>query len=161
MTAAPLASRAQPLRVAVRAAGGLIVRRGADHAPRVVLVHRPRQDDWSFPKGRQKRGETLLGTALREVREETGFLCVAEAVVGTTEYVDRYARPKLVRYWVMRHVTGTFSESAEVDAMAWVRPREAVIRLTHERDRELLDSALAQIEGVLERRDDLLSASLG
>ena len=73
---------------------------------RLVLVHRPRYDDWSFPKGKQRRGETLLAAALREVREETGFLCVAEASIGVTEYIDRGERPKLVRYWVMKRVNG-------------------------------------------------------
>lgn len=148
-------------RIAVRAAGGLVVRRGADAAIRVILVHRPRYDDWSFPKGGQRRGETLLATALREVREETGLLCIAEAVVGVTEYFDRCDRPKLVRYWAMKHVTGNLLASEEVDATAWVRPVEAALRLSHDHDRELLAGAIEQLEGVLGRREHAQTLSLG
>lgn len=160
MTAAT-ARRDHGLRVAVRAAGGLVIRRGADDAVRVVLVHRPRYDDWSFPKGGQKRGETLLATALREVREETGFLCVAETVLGVTEYVDRRGRPKLVRYWAMRRVMGTFAPNAEVDAVAWLRPTEAILRLTHDHDRRLIRGAEDQLAAVLDRREDTEALSLG
>lgn len=161
MTAAIVNSRDKGLRVAVCAAGGLVIRRGPDNAIRVVLVHRPGNDDWSFPKGRQRRGERLLNTALREVREETGFLCVAEAVAGVTEYFDRCGRPKLVRYWVMRSVSGTFVPNAEVDTIGWVRPSEAVLRLSHEHDRELLAGAVEQLDAVLERRDCIETLSLG
>src|SRR4029077_8790341 len=117
------------LRIAVRAAGGPVVKRGAELGLRVVPVPRPRYDDWSFPKGKQRRAETLLAAGLREVREETGFLCVAEDVGGGTEYFDRRDRPKLVRYWVMNRLTGTFTPNNEVDAIAWVRPNEALLRL--------------------------------
>jgi 8-oxo-dGTP diphosphatase len=161
MTAAIDSSRNQRLRVSVCAAGGLVIRRGPDDAIRVVLVHRPRHDDWSFPKGRQRRGETLVTTALREVREETGFLCVAESVIGVTEYLDSRERPKLVRYWVMRIVTGTFVPTAEVDAIAWVRPSEAVVRLSHEHDRELLAGVVEHLAEVLERRECTETLSLG
>ncbi|HSP66068.1 MAG TPA: NUDIX domain-containing protein, partial [Candidatus Deferrimicrobium sp.] len=104
-------TRDPQLRVGVRAAGGRVIRRGSDDAVRLVVVHRPRYDDWSFPKGKQRRGETLLAAALREVREETGFLCVAESSVGVTEYIDRGERPKLVRYWVMDRVNGVFASN--------------------------------------------------
>lgn len=149
------------LRIAVRAAGGLIIRRGADDAVRVVLVHRPRYADWSFPKGKQRRSETLLAAALREVREETGFFCIAEDTVGVTEYVDRRDRPKLVRYWVMNRVTGTFGPNEEVDAIAWVRPSEAVLRLSHDHDRELISRVTPQLEAVLDQRDHVETLSLG
>ena len=152
MTAASAVSRDPQLRVGVRAAGGLVIRRGSDDAVRLVLVHRPRYDDWSFPKGKQRRGETLLAAALREVREETGFLCVAEASIGVTEYVDRGERPKLVRYWVMNRVNGAFVPNDEVDAIAWLRPSEAVVRLSHDHDRELLSRSVAQLAAILEGR---------
>jgi 8-oxo-dGTP diphosphatase len=161
MTAERTSNRDNGLRIAVRAAGGLVIRRGPDDAVRVVLVHRPKYDDWSFPKGGQRRGETLMATALREVREETGFLCVAEEVLGVTEYFDRRDRPKLVRYWVMKRVTGTFAPNDEVDAVAWVRPSEAVLRLSHEHDRELLAGAVEQLTGVLESRERVETLSLG
>jgi 8-oxo-dGTP diphosphatase len=161
MDANHASSRAVRLRIAVRAAGGLVIRRGADDAVRVVLVHRPRYDDWSFPKGKQRRAETLLAAALREVREETGFLCVAEEELGVTEYFDRRDRPKLVRYWVMNRVTGNFNPNDEVDSMAWVRPSEAILRLSNEHDRELLDVAIPRLEAALERREHAERQSLG
>jgi len=161
MTVPSAASRDPQLRVAVRAAGGLVVRRGGDDTVRVVLVHRPRYDDWSFPKGKQRRGETLLAAGLREVREETGFLCVAEASLGVTEYLDRGNRPKLVRYWVMDRIAGDFVPSHEVDAIAWIRPSEAVLRLSHEHDRELLRRSVQRLAEVLEGREYVDSRSLG
>ena len=149
------------LRLAVRAAGGLVIRRGPDRSPRVALVHRPRYDDWSFPKGKQQRGETLLAAGLREVREETGFFCLAEESLGVTEYIDRHGRPKLVRYWFMKRVAGNFEPNREVDAIAWVRPAEAVLRLSHDQDRELLEGATPRLESVLERREAAETMSLG
>jgi 8-oxo-dGTP diphosphatase len=161
MSAVNATNRDVRLRLAVRAAGGLVIRRGADDAVRVVLVHRPRYDDWSFPKGKQRRAETLLAAGLREVREETGFFCVAEESLGLTEYIDRRDRPKLVRYWVMNRVRGVFAPSDEVDAIAWVRPSEAVYRLNHDHDRELLTAARPRLDAVLDRRDQLQTLSLG
>jgi len=63
MTAERTSNRDNGLRIAVRAAGGLVIRRGADDAVRVVLVHRPKYDDWSFPKGGQRRGEPAADVA--------------------------------------------------------------------------------------------------
>jgi 8-oxo-dGTP diphosphatase len=161
MTAAPPTHSAPTLRIAVRAAGGLVIRRGADGGIRVALVHRSAGEDWSFPTGGQRRGESLLATALREVRAKTGFLCVAEAVVGVTEYLDHCGRPKLVRYWAMQHVSGGFLPNGEVDAIAWLRPSEAALQLTHDHDRELLDAAITHLEVVLERQEGMRSLSLG
>jgi 8-oxo-dGTP diphosphatase len=161
MTAAPVTSRDPQLRIAVRAAGGLVIQRGGDDGVRLVLVHRPRYDDWSFPKGKQRRGETLLAAGLREVREETGFLCVAEVSVGVTEYTDRGDRPKLVRYWIMHRVNGAFAPNDEVDAIAWLRPSEALVRLSHEHDRDLLSRRVDQLAEALERRERIDVRSLG
>lgn len=161
MTADTAARRVVQLRMFVRAAGGLVIRRGADDETRVVLIHRPRYDDWSFPKGKQRRGESLLAAALREVREETGLLCMAEEVLGVTEYVDRRDRPKLVRYWAMNRVGGSFEPNAEVDAIAWVRPSEAVLRLSHDHDIELLNAVIPQLQAVLDQRDHAETLSLG
>ena len=161
MTAPSAVTRDPQLRVGVRAAGGLVIRRGSDDAVRLVVVHRPRYDDWSFPKGKQRRGETLLAAALREVREETGFLCVAESSVGVTEYIDRGERPKLVRYWVMDRVNGVFASNAEVDAIAWLRPSEALVRLSHDHDRELLARSVEHLAEILESRDCAGARSLG
>ena len=161
MTAVNVPRNDVRLRMAVRAAGGLVIRRGADDGIRVVVVHRPRYDDWSFPKGKQRRGETLQAAALREVREETGFFCVTEHQLGVTDYLDRRDRPKLVRYWAMRILRGDFVPNDEVDAMAWLRPAEATVRLSNDHDRELLTASVPVLAAVLDRRDEVETLSLG
>ncbi|MDQ6855846.1 MAG: NUDIX domain-containing protein [Candidatus Dormibacteraeota bacterium] len=161
MTAASPASRDPQLHVADRGAGGVVIRRGADDAVRLVLVHRPRYNDWSFPTGTRRRCETLLGAALREVREQTGFLCLAEASLGVTEYLDRDDRPKLVGYWAMNRVHGAFAPNDEVDAIAWLRPSEAIVRLSHDHDRQLLNRKLEQLAEILEARDRVDDRSMG
>jgi len=80
----------------VRAAGGVVIRDGA-----VVLVHRPKYDDWTFPKGKAEEGESDEDCALREVHEETGLRCALAEELGATEYVDGSGRPKRVRWWRM------------------------------------------------------------
>ncbi len=122
----------------VQAAGGMIVRRGADGKVEVAIVHRPGRLDWSFPKGKREAGEPLRACALREVFEETGFHCVLGAFVGRTEYIDRKERPKVVHYWLMRRLSGSFVAGTEVDELRWVDFAEANDLLTYERDRDLL-----------------------
>jgi 8-oxo-dGTP pyrophosphatase MutT (NUDIX family) len=139
--------------VAVRAAGALVARRGDDDTVRVILVHRLRERDWCFPTGTRRRGEALVATARRAVREQAGLLCAFEAPVGVGEDVDSRGHPRLVRYWAMRGVGGVFTPTHEVDAVAWVRPTEAVLRLTRDSDRRLLSSAIAQLAALVERVD--------
>jgi 8-oxo-dGTP pyrophosphatase MutT (NUDIX family) len=115
----------------VRAAGGLVVRDGC-----VLLVHRPRYDDWSFPKGKLEDGETWEAAALREVEEETSLTCQLGPEVGRT-YYDTPRGPKEVRYFRMT-ACGEPQPRNEVDALRWARPAEARSLLSHERDRELL-----------------------
>ena len=121
----------------VRAAGGVVSRRGAA-GDEVLLVHRPRYDDWTFPKGKCDPGETDEQAALREVLEETGFACRLGVELVTTRYRDRFGRPKQVRYWAMSIDEGTFEPNEEVDEVRWVTPAEAARLLTYPRDRELL-----------------------
>jgi 8-oxo-dGTP diphosphatase len=121
----------------VRAAGGLVCRRdGGDTL--ILLVHRPRYDDWTFPKGKCTDGETDEECALREVAEETGYRCTLHGEAATTEYVDAKGRPKRVRYWSMQTVAGEFVPSDEVDAIRWCTPAEAAALLSYERDVDLL-----------------------
>jgi 8-oxo-dGTP pyrophosphatase MutT (NUDIX family) len=121
--------------VIVRAAGGLVYRDG-----RVLLVHRPKYDDWTFPKGKADEGESDEDCALREVEEETGYRCSLERELVSTSYTDSHGRPKVVRYWLMNPEGGGFEPTREVDQIAWLRLEEAAARLTYDRDREVLSS---------------------
>lgn len=121
----------------VRAAGG-VVRRAAGSGPEVLLVHRPRYDDWTFPKGKADPGESAQETALREVAEETGFDCVLGQELPSTSYRDSRGRPKVVRYWTMRVVSGSFKPHGEVDETRWVTHDEAEATLTYARDLDVL-----------------------
>jgi 8-oxo-dGTP diphosphatase len=118
----------------VRAAGGLVVRDG-----KVLLVHRPRYDDWSFPKGKCAAGEADEQCALREVEEETGLRCELLEEIGETSYRDGKGRPKTVRYWRMRPVDGEFASDDEVDEIRWETPERAAALLTWPRDLRLLE----------------------
>jgi 8-oxo-dGTP diphosphatase len=124
----------------VRAAGGVVIRADGDSLE-VLLVHRPRYDDWSFPKGKCGPGEPFDATALREVEEETGYCCELGADLGTVEYVDGRGRDKVVRYWAMRVVGGEFAANDEVDLVAWLPAQTARDRLTYSHDRRVLDLA--------------------
>lgn len=122
----------------VRAAGGIPVRRSADGWWEVAVVHRPARADWSFPKGKLEEGESFEDCALREVSEETGLECRLGRFIGHTEYRDRKDRPKVVAYWVMEPLSGTFRPNEEVDELRWVDLGTAEQLLTYDRDRELL-----------------------
>ena len=118
----------------VEAAGGVV--QGDDG--RVLLVHRPRYDDWTLPKGKLDPGESFEQAALREVREETGLECTLGRELATTEYRDNKDRPKVVRYWEMTAQGGEFEPNDEVDEVRWLALDEAVDELTYDRDREVL-----------------------
>jgi 8-oxo-dGTP diphosphatase len=127
--------------VTVQAAGGIVARRGADGRVEVLVVHRPRYDDWSFPKGKLEPGETHEHAAVREVAEETGLRCTLGAELPPSRYVDRHGRPKVVRYWVMTPVPGSEpvrEPDDEVDELRWIPAAEAAAVLTYDADRALL-----------------------
>jgi 8-oxo-dGTP pyrophosphatase MutT (NUDIX family) len=121
----------------VKASGGVVCRRGADGLE-VALVHRPRYDDWSFPKGKLDPGESWEGAALREVEEEIGLRCRLGDELPPTAYRDNKGRDKVVRYWLMEPLDGEFEPSDEVDEVRWLAPAEADGLLSYEHDRELL-----------------------
>jgi 8-oxo-dGTP diphosphatase len=116
----------------VRASGGVIERDGS-----VLLVHRPKYDDWSFPKGKLEADETWEQGAVREVEEETGLRCEIGEELGRTHYVVLHG-PKEVRYYRMT-CAGEAHAHNEVDEVRWVPLAEARALLSHERDRALLD----------------------
>lgn len=127
----------------VRAAGGIVLRAGAHGGWEVALVHRPRYDDWTFPKGKLEPEETHEACALREVEEETGLACSLGRFVGIVEYVDRKQRPKVVRYWLMQPDGGDFVPSDEVDELRWTPLADASALLTYPHDHDLLARAAA------------------
>jgi 8-oxo-dGTP pyrophosphatase MutT (NUDIX family) len=101
-------------------------------------VHRPRYDDWTFPKGKLEEGETDEQAAVREVEEETGLRCELGRELPSTSYTDSKLRSKTVRYWEMRPVGGDAGPSHEVDEVRWLPLDAAERRLSYERDVELV-----------------------
>jgi 8-oxo-dGTP diphosphatase len=124
----------------VRAAGGIVLRAGKKE-PKVLLIHRQRYDDWSFPKGKLENGESFKKAALREVLEETGMVCRTHRPrLPELNYLDGQGRTKEVRYWLMTVRKGDFVPNDEVDLISWVRVSKVVDRLTYRRDKELFAS---------------------
>ncbi len=128
----------------VRAAGGVIVRPSTTGRASILLVHRPRYDDWTLPKGKNEPDESDADCAVREVEEETGLLCALGPEVATIEYRDHKNRPKTVVYFFMTPIEGAFSPNAEVDEVRWLELDDAVKLLTYERDSEVIQRALAE-----------------
>ena len=122
----------------VQAAGGIVLRRRDDGTTEVALVHRPKYQDWSYPKGKLDPGETHEDAALREVEEETGLRCRLGDELPEVRYTDPMGRPKIVRYWTMRPLDGEFRPTKEVDELRWVPLEEAASHLSYDHDRELL-----------------------
>ncbi len=127
----------------VRAAGGVLWRRRKDAGLEVLLVHRPRYDDWSFPKGKCDPGESDTACARREVAEETGYVVELGRELPRCTYVDGRGRDKVVRYWEMQVRSGDFSPNDEVDAIRWVDLTAASSLLTYPRDRRVLEDFAA------------------
>ncbi len=124
------------------AAGGLLWRPSRRHGIRVALVHRPRYDDWSLPKGKaakSARAEPPAATAAREVVEETGFTVALGRSLTTVSYTVA-GGPKTVRYFAARAVDGQFRANREVDRLEWFSPAQARSRMTYEFDRAVLST---------------------
>ncbi len=122
----------------VQAAGGVVWRRSTGGDVEVLLVHRPKYDDWTLPKGKLEPGEAFEAGARREVEEETGLRCVLGDELATSRYRDRHGRDKVVRYWAMTSKGGEFTPNDEVDEVRWLPPAEAEALLTYAHDRELV-----------------------
>jgi 8-oxo-dGTP diphosphatase len=125
-------------------AGAVVSRKGPD----VLLVHRPKYDDWAFPKGKVDPGEHVTTAAVREVAEETGLDIRLGPPLSLQHYVVRngQSRDKRVHYWVGRVVGGddisTYVPNDEIDSVEWVPFDEAAGRLTYERDRATLSESV-------------------
>jgi len=123
-------------------ATGAVLWRPATDGPEIALVHRPKYDDWSLPKGKLDRDEHPLLGALREVREETGFAAVIGRPLGETRYTVPEG-PKRVRYWAARATDGMFAPGREVDELRWLSPTDALGLLSADRDADILHAFLA------------------
>ena len=122
----------------------MVWRQGDGGEPVVILVHRPKYDDWSLPKGKLHEGEDEATAALREVEEETGYRCRLGEELPSSSYRDRLGREKTVRYWAMTPIDdgpGGFVPNDEVDEVRWLTPAVAAVLLSYDRDREILESA--------------------
>jgi 8-oxo-dGTP diphosphatase len=141
-----MADRDKPPKIP--AAGALLWRPG-EQGPEVVLVHRPRYDDWSFPKGKCLPGEHVLITAVREVTEETEIEIALGRRLRTVRYLSD-GRPKQVDYWAARPAAraaggadepagpAPFTPNEEVDQLAWLPLTAAGDRLSYQHDTEVL-----------------------
>ena len=126
-----------PSRV-IEAAGGALWRPAlGGSGVEVALVHRPKYDDWSLPKGKLGASEHEVLGGVREVWEETGFVGVPGRPLGEVRYL-KDGDPKRVRYWAMRVLSGVFTPNEEVDQLMWLPPREGQQHLSPDRDRPIL-----------------------
>jgi 8-oxo-dGTP diphosphatase len=125
----------------VRAAGGVVWREVDPGPVEVLVVHRPRYDDWSLPKGKADAGESDEDCALREVQEETGLACRLGRELPSTRYRDARDRPKVVRYWAMEPVADHgFVPDDEVDELRWLPVPEALHLLSYAHDRPVVEA---------------------
>jgi 8-oxo-dGTP diphosphatase len=127
----------------VRAAGAVVWRR-RDGSVQVLLVHRPKYDDWSFPKGKNADGESDEDCAVREVEEETSLRITLTVELATSSYVSK-GSPKRVRYWLAESPPHDARPQNEVDEVAWLPPEDTASRLTYAHDLDVLRSALERL----------------
>lgn len=128
----------------IRAAGVVLLRQGPN-GPLVCVLHRPRQNDWSLPKGKLDPGESVVEAARRETIEETGCDVSLGIPLRTQRYRVMDNRMKTVEYWVGRERAGGpgFVPNREVDELRWLPPEAAMATLTYPRDGDLVQEALS------------------
>ena len=124
---------------AIVAAGGVVWRRDIEGEIEVLLVHRPRYDDWSLPKGKAEEGEALISCAYREILEETSLSIKLGPYIGSVEYYVPDGL-KSVAYWSASLVEdhSSFHANEEVDQIIWLDLQSAAFKATRESDREIL-----------------------
>ncbi len=129
------------------AAGGVVLRGDAD-SPKVLLVHRPRYDDWSLPKGKRHPDELTPVTALREIEEESGVLAALDLRLPSMRYPVGEKR-KVVHYWRARvRRKSTFKPNKEVDRIAWLPAAKVFKAMSYDEEKEIVDAALSQPDTV-------------
>ena len=127
-------------------AGGGVVHRAGKKGLEFLVVYRAGYDDWTHPKGKLEKGESLQDAAEREVEEETGYVCRVGPELGTIAYFAESGRRKIVRYWLMEAAKGRFKPNSEIDAAEWLPAKEAASRLTYGRDKTLLRWATRRLD---------------
>jgi 8-oxo-dGTP diphosphatase len=144
---------AGPVNRVVRAAGGVVWRSGSGDTPEVLLVHRPRYDDWSLPKGKLRRGEHRLAAAVREVWEESGVTASPQVRLPSVRYLTgEPGVEKLVDYWSMAWAADHGHQPGdEVDLIEWLPVPSARRRLTYAHDRGVVAAfeALPPVTGTV------------
>ncbi|OZC82707.1 NUDIX hydrolase [Rhodococcus sp. 06-418-5] len=128
-------------RANIFAAGSILWRRSpsGDSGVEVALVHRPKYDDWSFPKGKLDPGETAVDAAVREVKEETGFDSrLGRSLSYVTYPIPGHRRVKKVLYWAAEVTGGEFVPNVEVDELRWVAPEDVGRELSYPMDHKIL-----------------------
>jgi 8-oxo-dGTP diphosphatase len=118
-------------------AAGAVLWRPRCKAVEVAVIHRPRYDDWSLPKGKVDPGETEPVTAVREVFEETGHCAHLGRRLGAVSYPVQQG-VKTVRYWAARSLDGEFTAGTEVDKLVWLPVSDAMKRVEYPYDRKIL-----------------------
>ena len=129
----------------IRAAGALLWRENSDLAIEVALIHRPRYDDWSLPKGKLEIGETALQCAYREVLEETGIRASFTRHLGAVEY-EESGQQKRVKYWAAYCALdqSDFIANDEVDQMKWLPATQALEQATHDSDKSIIEKFMSE-----------------
>ena len=136
----------------IRAAGALLWRETQERAIEIALIHRPRYDDWTLPKGKIEEGETALQCAFRELVEETGIKASFTRQLGSIDYMEN-GEGKRVIFWAAHCAlnASTFIANEEVDQLRWLPSEEAIELSTYQSDREMIANFQSQ-----EQRTDTL-----
>ena len=124
----------------ILAAGGVVWRENKDSKIELALIHRPRYDDWTFPKGKVDSGEELISCAYREIMEETSLEIELGPYLGEVQY-ESIDGPKSASYWAAKSLDNeiSFHANSEVDFLEWHEVDSARTKLTRDSDREILE----------------------
>ena len=123
----------------IQAAGAVLWRKSDTSQLEIAVIHRPRYDDWSLPKGKVESGESHISAGYREIQEETGYESTFGPEIGTVVYKLEGA-PKEVRYWAAAATVKTGTPNPqEVDEVLWLEPKKAKEKLSNKDDRAIVD----------------------